>query len=81
MTMQSLFSPLTVINKRTFLMLALVEGVLALLVWQLTAGELIPTPTRVLAAIGTILGRLAPRFTASSAHNINAALAETQMVR
>ena len=56
MTMQSLFSPLTVINKRTFLMLALVEGVLALLVWQLTAGELIPTPTRVLAAIGTILG-------------------------
>lgn len=56
MTIQGLYSPLTVINKRTFLILALVEGIIALLIWQLTAGELIPTPARVAAAAIAILG-------------------------
>jgi ABC-type nitrate/sulfonate/bicarbonate transport system permease component len=56
MTIQQLFAPLTVINKRTFFILALVEGVIALLLWQVTAGELIPTPTRVAGSIATILG-------------------------
>jgi NitT/TauT family transport system permease protein len=56
MTAQSLFTPLTVINKRTFLILAVVEAAIALLIWQLTAGELIPTPGRVVAAVLSILG-------------------------
>lgn len=56
MTLQRLFTPLGVINKRTFLILALVEGAIALLIWQLAAGELIPTPGRVAAAAATILG-------------------------
>jgi NitT/TauT family transport system permease protein len=56
MTAQSLFTPLTVINKRTFLILAIVEAAIALLIWQLTAGELIPTPGRVVAAALGILG-------------------------
>lgn len=55
-TIQRLFAPLTVINKRTFLILALVEAAIVLVIWQLSAGELIPTPERVVAATGKILG-------------------------
>ncbi|MDB5035019.1 MAG: transporter permease subunit [Chlorobi bacterium] len=56
MAIQEFFSPLKVISKRTFFILAFVEGVMALLIWQLTAGELIPTPARVATAIIGILG-------------------------
>jgi NitT/TauT family transport system permease protein len=56
MELQRLFSPLEVINRRTFFLLALIEAVIALTLWQLTAGELIPTPSRVAASMVAILG-------------------------
>lgn len=42
------------LDKRTMTILLVAEAVIALLVWQLSGGGLIPTPDKVLKAIGTI---------------------------
>lgn len=55
-----IFEPLRILSKRNMLILIIVQAVLALLAWQLSGGGLIPTPTKVVAAIGRIFS--APDF-------------------
>ncbi|MGN7720135.1 ABC transporter permease [Chitinophaga sp. 22620] len=52
--LKAIFEPLRMLDKRTMTILLVAEAVIALLVWQLSGGGLIPTPDKVLKAIGTI---------------------------
>ncbi len=52
--LKAIFEPLRVLDKRTMTILLVAEAAIALLVWQLSGGGLIPTPDKVLKAIGTI---------------------------
>jgi len=52
---RSIFEPLRIIRKRNMVLLMAAEMVLALIAWQLSGGGLIPTPTKVLQALGAIV--------------------------
>lgn len=53
--LKQIFEPLRILNKRTLTILVAVEVLLALAAWQLSGSGLIPTPTKVLAALGHIV--------------------------
>lgn len=53
--LKMIFEPLRMLDKRTMTLLLVAEAALALAIWQLSGGGLIPTPDKVLTAIGTIL--------------------------
>jgi len=57
---KSFFEPLRIISRRNMVFLMIAEIVLALLAWQLSGGGLIPTPVKVLKALGGIAS--APDF-------------------
>jgi len=54
-TLKKLFEPFSVINRKTVLLLIVVETLIALAAWQFGAGALIPTPTRVLESLSKIV--------------------------
>lgn len=51
---KAFFEPLRILDKRAMTLLVIAEVIIALLLWQVSGGGLIPTPAKVLAAIGTI---------------------------
>ncbi|MCK7557922.1 hypothetical protein MKQ70_24095 [Chitinophaga sedimenti] len=53
--LKQIFEPLRILDKRTLTILVAVEVLLALAAWQLSGNGLIPTPTKVLAALGHIV--------------------------
>lgn len=57
MNIKALFEPFSVINRKTVLLLAAIEIVIAVLLWQFASGDLIPTPGKVLAAMGEVFTR------------------------
>jgi ABC-type nitrate/sulfonate/bicarbonate transport system permease component len=56
-TLKHIFEPLRLLNKRMLTLLIVAEVMLALVAWQLSGGGLIPTPAKVLAALGDIVQR------------------------
>ncbi len=52
---KSIFEPLRIISRRNMLFLMIAEAVLALVAWQVSGGGLIPTPSKVLQALGAII--------------------------
>ncbi|MGE7773716.1 ABC transporter permease [Chitinophaga sp. NPDC101104] len=52
--LKNIFEPLRTINPRTMVFLIVAEAVVALVAWQLSGGGLIPTPDKVISAIGRI---------------------------
>jgi NitT/TauT family transport system permease protein len=52
---RSFFEPLHIISRRNMILLMVTEIVLALVAWQLSGGGLIPTPVKVLKALGGIV--------------------------
>ncbi len=57
MNIKALFEPFSVINRKTVLILAAIEIVIAVLLWQFASGDLIPTPGRVLSAMNEVFTR------------------------
>lgn len=57
MNIKALFEPFSVINRKTVLILAAIEITIAVLLWQFASGDLIPTPGKVLAAMGEVFTR------------------------
>lgn len=57
MNIKALFEPFSVINRKTVLILAAIEIVIALLLWQFASGDLIPTPGKVLSAMNEVFTR------------------------
>jgi sulfonate transport system permease protein len=51
-----MFKPFEHIGRKNFLIMAMSQGLFALVIWQLSPGGLIPTPLRVLEALGQLLG-------------------------
>src|SRR4030095_2189319 len=51
-----IFEPLRIINYRTMSLVIIIESLFALSLWQLNGGGLIPTPTKIGAAIVQIIG-------------------------
>lgn len=52
---RSFFEPLHIISRKNMIFLMIAEIVLAIVCWQLSGGGLIPTPDKVLHALGTIV--------------------------
>ncbi|MBO9731632.1 MAG: hypothetical protein J7623_23525 [Chitinophaga sp.] len=52
---KSFFEPLRVLNRRAMVSLVIAEVIIALVVWQLSGGGLIPTPLKVLQTLGKIV--------------------------
>jgi NitT/TauT family transport system permease protein len=57
MNIKALFEPFSVINRKTVLILAAIEIVIAVLLWQFASGDLIPTPGKVLSAMNEVFTR------------------------
>lgn len=53
--LKSIFEPLRVINYRTMIILIIAESIIALALWQLNGGGLIPTPSKVGSSIMHII--------------------------
>ncbi|WP_343304231.1 ABC transporter permease subunit [Chitinophaga niabensis] len=51
---KAFFEPLRILDKRAMMLLVIAEVIMAVLLWQLSGGGLIPTPAKVFSAIGTI---------------------------
>lgn len=51
---KAFFEPLRILDKRAMTLLMIAEVIIALVIWQLSGGGLIPTPAKVIAGIGTI---------------------------
>ena len=51
-----MFKPFERISRKNFLIMAMSQALFALVIWQLSPGGLIPTPLRVLEALGQLLG-------------------------
>jgi len=55
LSLKNVFVPFGYINKTTAISLIIGEIVIALVAWQLSGGGLIPTPTKILTSLSTIL--------------------------
>ncbi len=54
--MKKLFQPFAIINKQTFLIMVLLQVVLALVLWHTASDGLMPQPGKVLAALASLSG-------------------------
>jgi ABC-type nitrate/sulfonate/bicarbonate transport system permease component len=53
--MKKIFTPLQIIDAKTFATLVIVQLAIALGFWQILGGELLPTPSKVIAAVFTTI--------------------------
>jgi ABC-type nitrate/sulfonate/bicarbonate transport system permease component len=54
-TLSGFFQPFKVLSKKNILFLIIAEAVIALLIWQLAGGELIPKPSKIAASVSRLL--------------------------